>query len=56
MKGKFKKTGYDLKPHSCGVTAPPVVQVVMTMIALAMVAAVVHFARPGAIDGVVLCF
>lgn len=24
MKGKFKKTGYDLKPHSCGVTAPPV--------------------------------
>ena len=56
MKGEFKKTGYDLKPHSCGVTAPPVALVVMTMIALAMVAAVMRFARPGAIDGVVLCF
>ena len=55
MKGKFKKTGYDLQPCSCGMMAPPVMQAVLAMIALGMVAAAVRFARPGAIDGAMLC-
>ena len=55
MTTRFKKTGYDLQPHSCGMMAPPVMQAVLAMIALGMVAAAVRFARPGAIDGAMLC-
>lgn len=51
MEMKFKKTGYDLRPHGCGVMAPPAGQVTLAAIGLGMVALVLRFARPGAIDG-----
>lgn len=51
MEMKFRKTGYDLRPHGCSVTAPPAGQVTLAALGLGIVALILLVARPGAIDG-----